>query len=85
MNQLHKIFPVRYTVMVLCMLLLLAGIIALALQGSPWWWLAVLAGAALTLLGLRDRRQTRHAILRNYPVIGHMRFFLEFIRPEMRQ
>ena len=85
MNQLNKIFPVRYTVMVLCMLLLVAGIIALVLQASAWWWLAVLAGAALTLLGLRDRRQTRHAILRNYPVIGHMRFFLEFIRPEMRQ
>lgn len=29
MNQLNKIFPVRYTVMVLCMLLLVAGIIAL--------------------------------------------------------
>ena len=29
--------------------------------------------------------QTRHAILRNYPVIGHLRFLLEFIRPEMRQ
>jgi len=85
MNQLNKLFPVRYTVMVLCMLLLLVGIVALVLQASAWWWLAVLAGAALSLLGLRDRRQTRHAILRNYPVIGHMRFFLEFIRPEMRQ
>ncbi|MFY7940133.1 MAG: FMN-binding glutamate synthase family protein, partial [Burkholderiaceae bacterium] len=36
-------------------------------------------------LGFRDTRQTRHAVLRNYPVIGHMRFLLEFIRPEMRQ
>ncbi|MDE3011811.1 MAG: FMN-binding glutamate synthase family protein [Pseudomonadota bacterium] len=41
--------------------------------------------AALALVGLRDLLQTRHAILRNYPVIGHLRFFLEFIRPEMRQ
>ena len=31
------------------------------------------------------RAQTRHAVLRNYPVIGHLRFLLEFIRPEMRQ
>src|SRR5690606_753814 len=30
-------------------------------------------------------RQTRHAVRRNYPVIGNLRFFFEFIRPEMRQ
>ena len=36
-------------------------------------------------LGLRDVRQRRHSVLRNYPVIGHIRFLLEFIRPEVRQ
>ena len=41
--------------------------------------------AALVGVGVHDLRQTRHAVLRNYPVIGHMRFLLEFIRPEMRQ
>src|SRR5690606_41184472 len=30
-------------------------------------------------------RQTRHAIRRNYPVIGNLRFLFEFIRPEVRQ
>jgi glutamate synthase domain-containing protein 2 len=40
---------------------------------------------ALALQGVMDVRQTRHAILRNYPVIGHLRFMLEFIRPEIRQ
>jgi glutamate synthase domain-containing protein 2 len=44
---------------------------------------AVLLG--LFLIGLRDALQTRHAILRNYPLIGHLRFLLEYIRPEMRQ
>jgi glutamate synthase domain-containing protein 2 len=39
----------------------------------------------ISLVGLRDMTQTSHAILRNYPVIGHLRFFLEKIRPEMRQ
>jgi len=39
----------------------------------------------LFLIGLRDVLQTRHAILRNYPLIGHLRFLLEYIRPEMRQ
>ncbi len=40
---------------------------------------------ATVLLGLRDLRQTRHAVLRNYPVAAHLRFLLEGIRPEMRQ
>ena len=32
-----------------------------------------------------DLLQRRHTILRNYPLIGHLRFLLEFIRPEIRQ
>ncbi len=40
---------------------------------------------ALGLLGLRDRLQTRRSVLRNYPVAGHLRYLLEYIRPEIRQ
>ena len=32
-----------------------------------------------------DRNQKRHAILRNYPVLGRIRYFFEKIGPEMRQ
>lgn len=39
----------------------------------------------LVALGLRDMCQTRHAIQRNFPVIGHLRFLLESIRPEINQ
>ena len=39
----------------------------------------------LGLLGLRDLFNTRHAVLRNYPIAAHLRFLLEGIRPEMRQ
>ena len=41
----------------------------------PCWW----AWACAT------RCKARHAVLRNYPVIGHIRFLLEYIRPEIRQ
>jgi glutamate synthase domain-containing protein 2 len=41
--------------------------------------------AGLCLLAAHDLLQARHAILRNYPVIGHFRFLLEKIRPELRQ
>jgi glutamate synthase domain-containing protein 2 len=46
--------------------------------------LAAVCGA-LTVLGLRDITQTRHAILRNYPLSARLRFLLEKVRPEIRQ
>ncbi|MCB2160294.1 MAG: FMN-binding glutamate synthase family protein, partial [Rhodobacteraceae bacterium] len=52
---------------------------------SPWAWLGVAVFGALTAVGIHDVRQTRHSILRNYPVLGHMRFMFEGIRPEIRQ
>ncbi len=58
---------------------------ACAVLFSPWWAIPALVCAPLTLLGLYDVRQRRHAILRNYPVIGHIRFLMESIRPEIRQ
>jgi len=45
--------------------------------------LALFAG--LTVLGTRDLLQSRHAVLRNYPISAHLRFLLEHMRPEMRQ
>lgn len=39
----------------------------------------------LSLVGVWDQAQSKHAILKNYPVIGHLRFWLELIRPEIRQ
>ena len=67
------------------MLILLLA--ALAAIPGLWPYLAVplVLFAGLSALGLRDLTQTRHAILRNYPILAHMRFFFEKIRPEMRQ
>ena len=49
---------------------------------SGWW---SLASGLLLLLGLHDLTQTGHSILRNYPILGHLRFLLETVRPEIRQ
>ncbi|MEZ2720753.1 FMN-binding glutamate synthase family protein [Paenalcaligenes hominis] len=57
----------------------------LALQKSAAWWILAVPFLALSFLGLIDLTQTRHAIRRNYPVIGNLRFLFEFIRPEIRQ
>jgi glutamate synthase domain-containing protein 2 len=56
----------------------------LALLGKLAWTWALLVGLALSL-GIYDLFQTRHAVLRNYPIWGHLRFMMEFVRPEMRQ
>jgi glutamate synthase domain-containing protein 2 len=59
--------------------------LGLALVSSAWWLLIAVVFGALAALGVADLNQTRHAIRRNYPVIGNLRFLLEFIRPEIRQ
>jgi glutamate synthase domain-containing protein 2 len=51
----------------------------------PYLVVFIAAFAGLTLLGTVDLLQTRHAILRSYPILAHLRFLLEEIRPEMRQ
>jgi glutamate synthase domain-containing protein 2 len=40
---------------------------------------------AIVALGAYDLLQTKHTILRNYPVMGHARFLLESIGPEIHQ
>ncbi len=50
-------------------------------------WTRVAAGAAAALGAVTayDLTQKRHAILRNFPVVGHLRFTLERFGPELRQ
>jgi glutamate synthase domain-containing protein 2 len=83
---LHRIdqqLPVRYLAWILSALAALFFGFVWAAFGQMGWLALVCLG--LLGLGWRDVRQTRHAVLRNYPVIGHLRFLLEFIRPEIRQ
>src|SRR6476660_130789 len=52
---------------------------------STWAWLGIGVGVFLVLVALHDITQKRHAILRNFPIIGHFRYWLEAIGPELRQ
>lgn len=47
-------------------------------------WLPALT-APIVLLGLHDIVQTRNTILRNFPILGHFRYFSEAIAPEIQQ
>src|SRR5690625_4718495 len=39
----------------------------------------------LIILYVVDRPQKQHPVLRNFPILGRMRYFLETIGPELRQ
>jgi glutamate synthase domain-containing protein 2 len=80
--------PSRYTAFILCVagwaLASLAGYLGMRWH---WHWLWIIAAlfAGLVILGLLDLLQSQHSIRRNYPVIGHIRWLAEMIRPEIRQ
>ncbi|MEO0683402.1 MAG: FMN-binding glutamate synthase family protein, partial [Pseudomonadota bacterium] len=73
----------RYTVFGLTILFALVSLGLTAL--SAWFLIPAASFLALAAIGVYDVVQTKHAILRNYPVIGHMRWLFEGIRPEIRQ
>jgi glutamate synthase domain-containing protein 2 len=78
--------PSRYTAFALCVALLAAAALLAAYDATDRAaWTAAAVFAALCLVGVHDVLQRRHSILRNYPVIGHVRWMAELIRPEIRQ
>lgn len=64
----------------ICMLVMLALFIMLH---DLSWFIAFLI--PLILLWIHDRFYSNHTILRNFPVLGHIRYLLEFLRPEIQQ
>jgi glutamate synthase domain-containing protein 2 len=74
----------RFTILQ-SVLVLTAVCAALGTLGDRVFYWPLVALVPLSLVGLHDVLQTRHSILRNYPVIGHIRFLFEAIRPEIRQ
>ncbi|HEY6941069.1 FMN-binding glutamate synthase family protein [Dokdonella sp.] len=75
--------PSRYLALIACAL-----VCALAFAG---WHLGLgvrllaIASAVLVVVGLADLAQKRSTLRRNYPLICHVRFFFEYVRPMLRQ
>ena len=78
-----KSIPIRYIPFSLCIIGTVVSLSILELHKQALQFL-ILFGA-LSIVGIYDIFQKKIAILRNYPVIGHIRFMLEYIRPEIRQ
>ncbi|MEJ2360507.1 MAG: FMN-binding glutamate synthase family protein [Gammaproteobacteria bacterium] len=75
--MIRKIF---YIVVASGLLLIVLG----QLLHLDMFWLIVL-WLMYTLIGLYDIFWSHHNVLKNYPVIGHLRYMLEFISPEIHQ
>ncbi len=52
---------------------------------SWWMWIVIVIGALIVLTVIYDLCQRKHTILRNYPIVGHFRYWLERFGPELRQ
>lgn len=50
----------------------------------PWLW-GLIVVLPFTLVGIYDLVQHEHNVLRNYPIIAHVRFLAEYIRHQVRQ
>ena len=59
--------------------LFFAGLVSLQPSLAPFLLLFIAIFAGLALLGTVDLIQTRHAVLRNYPISAHLRYLLEKI------
>ncbi|MFT4046910.1 MAG: FMN-binding glutamate synthase family protein [Solimonas sp.] len=84
MSAVQLLPSLRHCALLLAIVVLIASAAAAQLGHPQWWIVAALAGL-LCGLGVYDSVQTTHAIRRNYPIVGNIRYLIEAIRPEIRQ
>ena len=48
-------------------------------------WIVAIASVLLIVVAVYDLTQRQHAILRTFPIVGHFRYWLEAVGPELRQ
>ena len=80
---MKAIFFGRLTAFLLCVIGL--GLMVAFGPRGFWGWTVIAVLGFLSLLGVWDMLQSQHSVLRNYPVLGHVRWLVEMIRPEIRQ
>ena len=82
-ERINSVFPIRYSTFFAVLAGFCLSLVFFAVTGHALFELCVFT--LLSGVGIYDLQQKHHSILRNYPILGHMRFMLEFIRPEIRQ
>lgn len=74
----------RALVLLICSLASLIVWLLVIYVHVNWAW-AVIPTLALFMLAVVNSTQKKHSILRNYPIIGYLRYLIESFRPELRQ
>lgn len=69
---------------ILYFLIVILIIVGISFLWLPFLWLFVLAGPAI-IIAFYDMVQRKNTILRNFPFIGHLRFLLSSLGPELHQ
>lgn len=64
-------------------IIVLALLLTLVMMHDVRWFIVFFT--PVILLWIYDLVQKKHSILRNFPVLGHFRYILEFLRPEIQQ
>lgn len=69
---------------------IVVSVIVLAIQGAwayywPWEALSLLVTLPLFIMGIYEMLQKDHTIMRNYPVLGRLRYVMEVLRPKIYQ
>ncbi len=87
MRLLKLIFAPRHAALLFSILFFIGTLLAMAYHHDRALLLAIplLIFGGLATIGLGDLLQKRHSVLRNYPILAHLRFMIEEIRPEIRQ
>ena len=63
---------------------LVTATVMISLAWPPFYWAFIFIGP-IVILGIYDLYQPKHSIVRNYPVIGRLRYFAEDLRPKVYQ
>ena len=72
----------RYAFFAFCVIFTLAS---LPFMHHEWLWPFTAVTLVLSLIGIFDLMQTPHAVRRNYPILGNIRYMVATIRPQTRQ
>ena len=72
-------------VFVALLTVLAATLLSLSHPGAWGFQISAAVVSVAAALGIYDLVQRKHSVLRNYPILGHMRFLLEALRPELQQ
>ncbi len=84
MSRNHKMVSASGSIVSIIVLLNVIVLKAAYINNPVYYWLLLLL-LPLLLLAVYNITQKKHAVLRNYPVVGYLRYMLETIRPEIRQ